>query len=109
MTNEELYLKERVGQENPFRTPEGYFDQLPSQVMAVIKKEKATRRNIFATAAAAVVLLAIASTLFFNFKKDEQENKAQIAIENKAENAEIQEQMIDYYNTELAQMDYYNF
>ena len=27
MTNEEKYLKERVGQENPFRTPEGYFDQ----------------------------------------------------------------------------------
>ena len=24
MTNEELYLKERVGQKNPFRTPEGY-------------------------------------------------------------------------------------
>lgn len=100
---------EKLDRNEHYEVPEGYFDQLPSQVMATIKKEKATRRNIFATAAAAVVLLAVASTLFFNFKKDEKENKAQIAIENKAENAEIQEQMIDYYNTELAQMDYYNF
>lgn len=100
---------EKLDRNEHYEVPEGYFDQLPSQVMATIKKEKATRRNIFATAAAAVVLLAVASTLFFNFKKDEKENKAQIAIENKVENAEIQEQMIDYYNTELAQMDYYNF
>ena len=100
---------EKFDRNEHYEVPEGYFDQLPSQVMAAVKKEKATRRSIFATAAAAVVLLAVASTLFFNFKKDEQENKAQIAIENKAENAEIQEQMIDYYNTELAQMDYYNF
>ena len=28
MTNEELYLKERVGQKNPFRTPEGYVAAL---------------------------------------------------------------------------------
>ena len=34
MTNEEKYLKERVGQENPFRTPEGYFDQFTANIMA---------------------------------------------------------------------------
>lgn len=100
---------EKIDRNEHYEVPEGYFDQLPSQVMAAIKKEKTTRRNIFAAAAAAVVLLAVASTLFFNFKKDEQENKAQIAIEEKASNAEIQEQMIEYYDTELAQMDYYNF
>lgn len=34
MTNEEEYLIERVGRENPFRVPEGYFDTLASEVMA---------------------------------------------------------------------------
>ena len=33
MTNEEKYLKERVGQENPFRTPEGYFDQFTAKTV----------------------------------------------------------------------------
>lgn len=34
MINEERYLVERVGRENPFRVPEGYFDTLVSEVMA---------------------------------------------------------------------------
>jgi len=100
---------EKLDRKEHYEVPEGYFDKLPGQVMATIKKERTTRRNIFVTAAAAVVLLAVASTLFFNFKKAEQENKAEIVIETQAEEAEIQEQMIDYYNAELAQMDYYNF
>lgn len=100
---------ENLDRNEHYEVPEGYFDQLPSQVMAAIKKEKTTRRNIFAAAAAAVVLLAVASTLFINFKSEEKNNQTQIAIEDKASNAEIQEQMIEYYDTELAQMDYYNF
>ena len=34
MTNDELYLREKVGQGNPFRVPDGYFEQLTSQVMS---------------------------------------------------------------------------
>ena len=34
MMNEEKYLIERVGRENPFLMPEGYLDTLASQVMA---------------------------------------------------------------------------
>ena len=31
--NDELYLKQTVGNRNPFRVPEGYFEQLTEQVM----------------------------------------------------------------------------
>lgn len=31
--NDELYLKQKVGNRNPFRVPEGYFEQLTEQVM----------------------------------------------------------------------------
>ena len=31
--NNELYLKQRVGNRNPFRVPDGYFEQLTEQVM----------------------------------------------------------------------------
>ena len=31
--NEELYIKNRLGDRNPFRVPEGYFDSLTAEVM----------------------------------------------------------------------------
>lgn len=31
--NDELYLKQKVGNRNPFRVPENYFEQLAEQVM----------------------------------------------------------------------------
>ena len=40
MLNEEKYLKERVGQELPFRVPEGYFDTLSERVMAQLPARK---------------------------------------------------------------------
>ena len=33
MMNEELYIKNRLGDRNPFRVPEGYFDSLTAEVM----------------------------------------------------------------------------
>ena len=37
---EEKFLIERVGKQNPFKVPEGYFDTLASQVMAKVDAEK---------------------------------------------------------------------
>ena len=34
--NEEQYLINKAGKENPFRVPEGYFDSLASQVMSSV-------------------------------------------------------------------------
>ena len=34
MMNEEEYIREKMGKHNPFSVPEGYFDQLASQVIA---------------------------------------------------------------------------
>ncbi len=39
MTNNEDYIKKMVGKENPFRVPEGYFDQLAQQVMQALPDE----------------------------------------------------------------------
>ena len=36
MTNEEIYLREVMGSDNHFRVPDGYFDSLPSQIMAML-------------------------------------------------------------------------
>ena len=78
MTNEELYLKSRITNENPFRVPEGYFDQLTADVMARLperqsenpKEEKTARRIQLRRswlAAASVAVVAIVGTLvYFN-------------------------------------------
>ena len=78
MTNEELYLKTRITNENPFRVPEGYFDRLTADVMARLperqsenpKEEKTARRIQLRRswlAAASVAVVAIVGTLvYFN-------------------------------------------
>ena len=43
---EEKYLIEKVGKENPFKVPEGYFDTLSSQIMAKIEAEGVAPRDI---------------------------------------------------------------
>ena len=42
----EKYLIEKVGKENPFRVPEGYFDTLASQIMAKVEAEGVEARDI---------------------------------------------------------------
>lgn len=80
MTNEEKYLRERVGQKNPFRTPEGYFDQFTANVMAqlpertlkvepqqpVAKKVAMPIRHWFYAAACVAALLVTAFSFHFH-------------------------------------------
>ena len=40
MMDEEKYLKDRIGNVNHFRVPEGYFDNFTSQLMARLPEEK---------------------------------------------------------------------
>lgn len=37
---EEEYLKNRMGRENPFRVPEGYFDSLTARVMSSLPESE---------------------------------------------------------------------
>ena len=69
MTNEETFLKERLGCDNHFRVPEGYFEQLTQQVMQQLperqprKSKLVTLRPWLYAAACVVVLLVMSVTL----------------------------------------------
>ena len=39
MTNEEAYIRERMGDRSSFKVPEGYFDRLAQQVMERLPKD----------------------------------------------------------------------
>jgi hypothetical protein len=78
MTNEELYLRNKVGQGNPFKVPEGYFEQLTSQVMNQLPEKKAKvvpmRRWLYAAACVAAIAVLGLTFMFNNRQAVEQQS-----------------------------------
>ena len=71
MENEEKYIREKVGQKNPFTVPEGYFDQLTSQVMSQLPERRQKSRVVqlrkwFYAAACVAALVVTAVTFHFH-------------------------------------------
>ena len=46
MIEEEKHLREIVGQRNPFRVPDGYFEQLTAQVMQQLPEQQKARTTM---------------------------------------------------------------
>ena len=69
MMNEELYLKSRMGNENPFRVPEGYFDNFAAEMMRNLPEQpqqsKFVRLRPFMYAAACLVVAILTATIYF--------------------------------------------
>jgi hypothetical protein len=67
--NEEKYIEERVGKRNPFRVPDGYFDQLPEQLMTSLPERQPKAKSIWLRpvlyAAASVCALLICTGVYF--------------------------------------------
>ena len=55
MTNEEIYLRKVMGSENHFRVPDGYFDSLPGQIMAMLPEKEAQQPQSKETKRARIV------------------------------------------------------
>ena len=64
---EEKYIEELVGKRNPFRVPEGYFDNLTAQIMESLPEQKPKAKSVWLRkpmyyAAACVCALLISAT-----------------------------------------------
>lgn len=77
MMNEEDYLNSKMGKRNPFTVPEGYFEQLTSQVMQKLPEAKAEKpalikrlRPWLYAAACVCVGVFIAAVAFNNNNED---------------------------------------
>lgn len=71
MIQEEQILKEKVGQRNCFKVPEGYFDQLSVSVMDCLpQQEQKARttvlRKLLYTAASVVIAVLMGVTYYFH-------------------------------------------
>ncbi len=99
---------ETLKKEENFKVPDGYFDQFPKQVMDTIHKEKSRKRIVWLSSIAAAMALVICSISIVRYIQSNETSSTQITQTEQQDN-QIEEQMIDYYGDELAQMDYYNY
>lgn len=71
MMNEELYIKSRMGDKNPFRVPEGYFDNFAADLMQKLpEKEMPVKKGLIVRLrplmyAAACLMVAIFTVAVF--------------------------------------------
>lgn len=106
MENEEKYIREKVGQKNPFTVPEGYFDQLTSQVMSQLPERRQKSRVVqlrkwFYAAACVTAVAVMGLTYHFHQQADDQAVVA--SVDSNTDNSYIDEAadyaMLD--NTEI--------
>ena len=98
MENEEKYIREKVGQKNPFTVPEGYFDQLTSQVMSQLPERRQESRVVqlrkWFYAAACVAAVAVMG-LTFHFHQQAEDQAVVASVDTNIENSYIDE-VADY-------------
>jgi hypothetical protein len=77
MDQEEKFIEQKFGRKNPFKVPEGYFDDFASQIMKQLPEEKPASARVvqmaprprrrwrgLVAAAASVVVLALSWTVY---------------------------------------------
>lgn len=85
MMNEEDYLNSKMGKRNPFTVPEGYFEQLTSQVMQKLPETKAEKPALIKRlrpwlyAAACVCVGVFIAAVAFNNNNEEVRKQMRIA------------------------------
>ncbi len=70
--NEELYIKSRMGDKNPFRVPEGYFDNFTAGMMQMLPEQEAPKKSLIVRlrplmyAAACLMVAIFTAAVFFS-------------------------------------------
>lgn len=100
---------DNISKTENYDIPDNYFEEFAGRMMQNIRKERNRRKAIFASGAAAVAAIAIATAIFFNYRTPEQSPvMAEQQKEVLSEEQELEMVASEYYSEELALMDYYN-
>ena len=104
--NEEMYIQEKVGKRNPFRFPDGYFDNLTAQVMQNLPEQPKRRaksvfmRPVFYAAASVCALLVAGAAWMWQSKTEvSSATSAQAKVEShvqQSDNEEYMDEAVDY-------------
>ncbi len=100
MENEEKYIEERVGKENHFRVPEGYFDSLTSRVMSQLPEQKVKTAYVqlrrWYYAAACVAVIGILGITYHLQQDDTAQQPVAGTIETNTDNNTYMDEVADY-------------
>jgi hypothetical protein len=105
MMNEEEYIRTRISGDNPFKVPEGYFEQLTADVMSRLPERKAQHRTLFVRlrplmyAAACLCVVIFSAAIYFNSDHDDNLNSTVAQTVAQQENViseEYVEDAVDY-------------
>lgn len=97
ITKEEQRIDELGGRNNPFRVPEGYFEQFDARLMARLprteKKAKEVRLmpRLWRYAAAVLIIVGVGSAIIWN-----RQSSAPIAYNEEVEMEEYYNEALDY-------------
>lgn len=101
--------------EENYQIPEDYFNNLPGQVMNRIRREKKKRRIFQLSGVAAALAIVICGTFVYKTVSSDEEQQP-IVNEKQIEETQpegtttpLEQQMVDYYSSDFARMEYYNF
>lgn len=101
--------------EENHQIPEDYFNNLPGQVMHRIRKEKKKRRIFQLSGIAAALAIVICGTFVYKTVSPDAGqqpivNEKQIEeTQSEETTTPLEQQMVDYYSSDFARMEYYNF
>ncbi len=80
MIEEEMFIRENIGKRNCFKVPEGYFEQMKTQVMEQLPEKKAKTsvlRPWMYAAACSVAALILGVTYFMHHDPTQEEMVAE--------------------------------
>ncbi len=100
MENEEKYIKERLGQDNPFRVPDGYFNSLTDRVMNQLPERQQKSRSVHLRAwlytAACVAVLAVMGVSFLFHHIESEQQKLTVTTETTNTDNTYIDDVVDY-------------
>lgn len=112
MVRDERYIKERFGQENPFKVPDGYFEKFADQMMNQLPDKQTgtvkVHRNVWSSVrpalmvAASVLVLLLSTFVYFDYRNHQ--NTDAISSSQKMPNESSSEVSVDQF-TFLSMMD----
>lgn len=107
MKNEERYIRNKMGDANPFRVPDGYFDSFPSRIMEQLSEREAVEipmRRSFVSRfravmyAAACILLAVFGTVVYVNESGlrSEDNSSDVVASSSTGSYTYEEEFADY-------------
>lgn len=108
---------DKLRHDGHFRVPDGYFEQLPAQVLHKIRQRRRDARRLWLPAAAASLLLIIGGIGAFNMANSSDNlmearrrlTERQLKRQRLLEEQQLKDQMARYYSDELAQLEYFYY